>query len=303
MATEFFITVDQLKKAVAFVKKSRPAYKKILSFYEKIFTAQERSKKKLPSSPVSIPPELATIKHKEGFPLISLSEFVVDIRTAEMLFNKILDIAAKTKGQWAGFSNIISRGRSGIDLKELINNYLGQEDLFFSHIAEEEGVDPVMLGMAVYHSIRPSVEHNAAQLATLISEDSSWEKGYCPICGSQAGLSVLKEEGRRNFICHFCYHRWTAQRIYCPYCQNRDGEHLHYIYAEEEKGYRIDICDSCRMYIKTVDIRELDHAFYPPLEQISTLHLDMKANEKGYHSPLLNQKGVSGESWISPNEY
>ncbi|MCP4023885.1 MAG: formate dehydrogenase accessory protein FdhE, partial [Desulfobacteraceae bacterium] len=35
-------------------------------------------------------------------------------------------------------------------------------------------------------------------------------------------------------------------------------------------------------YIKIVDLRQLERAFYPKLELITTLHLDMKAREKGY---------------------
>jgi len=36
-----------------------------------------------------------------------------------------------------------------------------------------------------------------------------------------------------------------------------------------------------KKYVKTVDTRKIDRFFYPPLEQIATLHLDMKANETG----------------------
>jgi FdhE protein len=31
-----------------------------------------------------------------------------------------------------------------------------------------------------------------------------------------------------------------------------------------------------------IDLRQIDRAFYPKLEQITTLHLDMQAREKGY---------------------
>jgi FdhE protein len=50
---------------------------------------------------------------------------------------------------------------------------------------------------------------------------------------------------------------------------------------------RIDLCDSCRHYIKTIDVRALD-APDPCLEDLATLHLDVIAGEKGYSRVVLN---------------
>jgi FdhE protein len=59
-----------------------------------------------------------------------------------------------------------------------------------------------------------------------------------------------------------------------------------YLYSEEEKEYRVDACESCRKYIKTVDTRVLGRRAYPPLEQVASLHLDLKAAEAGYTAGL-----------------
>jgi FdhE protein len=42
------------------------------------------------------------------------------------------------------------------------------------------------------------------------------------------------------------------------------------------------LCDRCKKYIKALDTRKVDRLIYPPLEQISTLHLDIKAQEMGF---------------------
>jgi FdhE protein len=42
------------------------------------------------------------------------------------------------------------------------------------------------------------------------------------------------------------------------------------------------LCDTCRRYLKTVDTRTADRSIYPPLEALTTLHLDMKAKDMGY---------------------
>ena len=74
------------------------------------------------------------------------------------------------------------------------------------------------------------------------------------------------------------------KRLYCPFCENSDSKLLHYLFSEEEKDVRVDLCDNCKKYIKTVDARRADRTIYPPLEQISTLHLDIKAGEEGYET-------------------
>jgi FdhE protein len=48
----------------------------------------------------------------------------------------------------------------------------------------------------------------------------------------------------------------------------------------------VDVCENCKRFIKTVDLRKISRIIYPPLEQVATLHLDMKAAEAGYVSGL-----------------
>jgi len=48
---------------------------------------------------------------------------------------------------------------------------------------------------------------------------------------------------------------------------------------------RIDLCDKCHQYIKSIDswtLEELD----PALEDLATLHLDILAAQKGYKRPV-----------------
>ena len=41
----------------------------------------------------------------------------------------------------------------------------------------------------------------------------------------------------------------------------------------------IDFCEKCGGYIKTIDLRESNRFLYPPLELVTTLHLDIAAQE------------------------
>ena len=100
-------------------------------------------------------------------------------------------------------------------------------------------------------------------------------------------LSMFEGEvGERFLLCGFCWHKWSSKRLYCPFCDNTDNKTLNYLYSEEEKEYRIDLCDKCKKYIKTIDTRKTERIIYPPLEQVATLHLDIKAKEMKYESGI-----------------
>ena len=74
--------------------------------------------------------------------------------------------------------------------------------------------------------------------------------------------------------------------------RTNNHEKLHYFYAEGEEAYRIDVCDNCHQYIKTVDSRKLDHETDLHLDDIVTMHLDILATEKGYKRPVQNIWGI-----------
>ncbi len=52
--------------------------------------------------------------------------------------------------------------------------------------------------------------------------------------------------------------------------------------ALEEQEYRVELCESCRTYLKQVDSRAAGRPLYPPLEHVVTLHLDLAIQKKGY---------------------
>jgi FdhE protein len=78
-----------------------------------------------------------------------------------------------------------------------------------------------------------------------------------------------------------------VKRIFCPFCDHSDNKDLHYIFIEEEKEFRVDLCDRCKKYLKNLDARRADRLIYPPLEQVATLHLDIKAQEEGFGPGMM----------------
>ena len=57
-------------------------------------------------------------------------------------------------------------------------------------------------------------------------------------------------------------------------------------FLEQEKSpYRIDVCEQCKRYIKTLDERkggDEKRAFIPSVEDLATMYLDIVAEKEGY---------------------
>ncbi len=279
-------TPDKIKKTANAIKKLRPAYSTILDFYEKIFTAQEKSAAKSEIETAQLADDIISIKAKEKFPLFSLSEFSVDVNSSRKLFKKICKILIKSGNHMSSAAEVIFAANENkiIDFKELNTALLHDDDSSFGDISAKLNTDRDALAFITYNSIKPSLSIFAESASKYLDKDITWGKGYCPVCGNTPVISTFESDGQRFLTCSFCWHKWPVTRLFCPFCENKESKSLHYLFSEDEKEYRIDVCDRCNKYIKNVDTRIIDRFVYLPLEQIATLHLDIMAKEKGFDS-------------------
>lgn len=274
--------MENLKNRIKQLKKKRPAYKEILTFYQKVREKQEKSKRSLKIEPISVKKEWKDLLAKEGFPLLEKKDFPLDLETSTDLFCALCGIGKEATPRMAKEVEKIEDllRQEKMDLKKAFTDE-GKTD----RLAQEFGLDAIVFGFLIRESLRPSIDAGAEKLLSEI-DSRSWMKGICPVCGSLPFLSLLKEtEGKRFLLCSFCGHPWRSDRIFCPFCENREQPLLNYFFAEGEEIYRIDTCDRCHQYIKTVDTRDFE-VFDPGLEDLATLHLDLLASEKGYKRPV-----------------
>jgi len=279
--------METLKKRIQKVKKKRPGYKVMLDFYQRVREEQEKVKASLTVKPIRIKKEWKTLLTKEGFPLLERKDFPVDIEASLSLFKSLCEIGKEANPHMAEQVKKIEKAISEqkIDLSTLFKG--GGNEQKVEGVAKELGLDKRILLFFIHSSLKPSIQTGVEQLSREI-ETETWMKGRCPICGSLPYLSLLKEEvGKRFLVCSYCGYQWRIDRIICPFCNNRDQEPLQIFYAEEEKTHRIDLCDKCHQYIKTIDLRTLGETDFP-LEDLATLHLDITASKKGYKRPVPN---------------
>jgi FdhE protein len=273
------VAQERIRKACREVTAVRPIYTEILKFYEPVFLAQEDAKSHTQVPRIDIPEDILAMKLAEKFPLMAAADFEIDPAAATRLLEKLCEIAGASAS-----ANMKEAAR--MITESLGSGFLSPQDLFDLALGKDNSAKiptEVSTDMALlfgYNSIRPSLRLCSEQLSASLNAGEPWRTGYCPVCGSSPGLSMLKGEGERYHVCSFCWHEWLTPRIYCPFCDNTDSSQLHYFFSDEEPEYRVDGCDRCRRYIKTIDLRKTTRTIVPVVEAIATLHLDMKAGDQ-----------------------
>lgn len=135
--------------------------------------------------------------------------------------------------------------------------------------------------MSVDLALKPYLEWAAEQVLAHV-EEGHWKRDYCPACGGAPDLAFLGEEsGTRHLLCSRCSSQWPHRRLGCPFCGTRDHTKLSY-YLGEDETYRLYVCQACRRYLKVIDLRKADRQVLLPVERITTLHMDVAAQQEGY---------------------
>jgi formate dehydrogenase maturation protein FdhE len=98
-------------------------------------------------------------------------------------------------------------------------------------------------------------------------------------------VSLLREAGhgsRRSHVCGACLAETPAPRLGCLACGEDRVDALPVFRSEATEPARIDACDTCHAYMKTIDLTR-DGSACPIADDLATVSLDLWAREHGYH--------------------
>ena len=121
-------------------------------------------------------------------------------------------------------------------------------------------------------------------------------ENQCPFCLGKPQVSFLKiidssaESGNRHLLCATCLSSWEFRRVVCASCGEERPFKLAYFQTSDFEHVRIEACDSCKHYIKGVDLTRLGYAI-PLVDDVATAALDLWASEQGYTKIELNLVG------------
>ena len=274
---------EKIRNRVKAMVKERPSHKEVLEFYRDVVMEQNSALPKIKASPLKIDKNDAKEKIIQGFPLVEKKAFILDIPSATKLFRRLCKILSKTKkGQHDSERITQAMKEKEIKLPELFRQIESENNEYIISLSEKLQVNPDVISFLTTNSIKPIYEAYSKGMKDYVDQERWW-KGYCPICGSEPFMAELKEDGARFLVCSACSFEWRFNRLKCPFCENENHEKLRYFHTENEgKVYRVDVCEKCKRYIKTIDTNELGEDIIPLLEDAGTLHLDILAQKEGY---------------------
>jgi FdhE protein len=118
----------------------------------------------------------------------------------------------------------------------------------------------------------------------------------CPFCSGRPQLSTLvaaseSDGGGRQLLCATCLTVWPFRRVVCVYCGEEDERKTGYFHSPAFDHLRLDACESCKHYLKTVDLTKLGLAV-PLVDEVAGAPLDLWARERGYEKIELNLLGL-----------
>ena len=110
--------------------------------------------------------------------------------------------------------------------------------------------------------------------------------GHCPFCGGAPWVAARRPQPEthgndRMLCCALCGTEWTFARIRCPLCDEADPEKLPIFRDDRHPLVRIEACDVCRHYVKSIDLSE-DGRPLPEVDDVLSLSIDLWAGEQGY---------------------
>jgi FdhE protein len=168
-------------------------------------------------------------------------------------------------------------------LSDLLPRLLQERESFVIQQAQELDVEAAVLGAVLRTLFSPYFAREAAPYRAWI-EESHWRRGFCPICGSWPGMARLaQKDGRRILACCLCHSEWEFDRLRCPFCESTGKPQLRHFTVGGDEVHRIECCEHCKAYLKTVDERKLGHRANLIIEDMITAHLDARAQAERYH--------------------
>ena len=131
--------------------------------------------------------------------------------------------------------------------------------------------------------LRPYVE----MLASLrIRPDREARRRQCPFCGGApwigARRAVAEADGAARFLgCSLCGGEWPLARVHCASCEEQNPERLPCFRSDPYPVVRIEACETCRRYVKSIDLT-VDGNAIPEVDELASLGMDLWAASEGF---------------------
>lgn len=212
------------------------------------------------------------------------------------------EVQEELKKDITGLLGIIEKYHPGINTQYIADAVEDRWDhlassiaILFMHDTEKLGqaAEEMKIGLDEYifilvNWVKPLMSLVSASSMEGVDTDE-WLAPVCPFCGYLADMGKIIEarDNRRMLHCGICEYEWYFPRVTCAICENTDTETLGYLSVSDDSPYRVDYCDKCKGYIKTLRIPKMqeESRYDLTVENLVTTWLDASAMELGYRRP------------------
>jgi FdhE protein len=107
------------------------------------------------------------------------------------------------------------------------------------------------------------------------------------VCAAWPAFAELRGLDRtRNLRCGRCAADWAFSVLRCPFCDERDHRALGALLpGDDQPTRRVETCRSCSGYLKSFTVLRATPSWAIPLEDLSSVPLDLAAHERGFARP------------------
>ena len=252
------------------------ALAEVLARHRAIAEAQLKSRAQMTTEVTTVDEPTSRERLASGTPQVTFEQLGVEEMVLSDLVSDIVRILAADSPELAGTEGV-GEIPSPEDLMEMAKQVF-EGDVFLD---ESESAQAGLVALAVDLALVPYLKRAAEAVMPHLDQEL-WLRGHCPVCGAIPDFSLIDEDGgARHLICSRCGTQWRFLRLKCPFCANIDAKKLKY-YLGDDEVYRLYVCELCKHYVKTVDLRKAKKRVIVPVERIVTVAMDLAAQEGGY---------------------
>ncbi|HEX2987738.1 MAG TPA: formate dehydrogenase accessory protein FdhE [Chloroflexota bacterium] len=281
------------------LKAQSPGMEDAIAFYQQLLPALLEAQDTV--SPIAIEREVADARLRSGTPLLVGEDLPLNLEETRYTLLRLCRLVEALPSAKHGIDGDLPRAQQAeairssvesgaLDPEKVWDALLSGNQGRLDSIATAHGLHLGMLQLLAQFSLRPSFRGWAESLKES-ADWSLWERGACPICGSDPGLAELQGKERAPHLrCTNCGADWPYPRVKCAFCGNDEPQSLHiFSLSGEEERRQVQACDRCHGYIKRIATFDPTPVEMLQVEDLAALHLDIMAADKGFRRGTVNR--------------